>query len=193
MTTVPRRVLMILSSVLVACDRRPTAPPPTVESVVVSPASATLLALDQPLVLHATALTSRGDSIPGKIFTWASSNSGIVPVTADGVATSNVEGIVTITATTDGISGSATITVTQVPVALAFAQAPAGTFVGMPVGNIQVWVLDANHRAVNTAAPAVTLSLGGSTGGATLSGASAPSLHGMANFPSLTIDREGNG
>src|SRR6185295_4670331 len=116
--------VMILSS---SCDRHPSAPL-VVASVVVSPGAATLGALDQRLTLHATAFTTRGDSIPGKEFVWSSSNNGIVPVSPDGIVAANVEGTVTITATGDGISGSATITVAQVPVSLSFALPPNATY-----------------------------------------------------------------
>jgi len=192
--TVPR-VLVLAAPVMIlasSCDG-PLSAPAIVASVVVSPGAATLVALDQRLTLHATAFTAKGDAIAGKKFVWSSSNDGIVPVDADGIVVANVDGTATITATVDGISGSATMTVAPVPVSLSFALRPNATYVNVPIGNIEVNVLDANRRTVYTAVPRVTLSLASTPPGTTLSGTGAVATEGIARFPSLTINHPGTG
>ena len=86
---------------------------PTVASVVVTPGNATLVSLGEIVQLTASARDASGNAISGKTFTWSPSDVSVATVDATGLVTAVANGAVTITATTDGISGSAAITVTQ--------------------------------------------------------------------------------
>lgn len=55
--------------------------------------------------------------IAGRIITWASSNTSVVSVSSSGVVAGVSSGSATITATTEGVSGTATVNVTAVPIA----------------------------------------------------------------------------
>jgi len=94
-------------------------PPPTpaaVKSVDVSPASATL-SIGETKTLAATPKDAAGAAISGRTVTWTSSAASTVKVAANGVVTGVSAGTATITATSDGVSGTAAITVNaSVPV-----------------------------------------------------------------------------
>lgn len=94
----------------------PPAPPQTVASVAVSPASATIRVGGpqggRRVNLTATARTAGGATVSGVSFTWQSSNANVARVSADGRVDAVAPGLVTITATGGGRSGTATIVVT---------------------------------------------------------------------------------
>jgi uncharacterized protein YjdB len=81
-------------------------------SVVVTP-SPVSIRLGNSVQLTATAFDVLGNWITGRPFTWATSSGAIATVTSSGVVTAKHTGTVTITATLDGKSGSATVNVTQ--------------------------------------------------------------------------------
>jgi len=90
--------------------------PVSVASVAVTPASASV-PVGQTVQLTATLKDANGNTLSGRVVTWASSNSGIASVSASGLATAKAAGTATITATSEGKSGTSTVTVTSVPVA----------------------------------------------------------------------------
>jgi uncharacterized protein YjdB len=83
---------------------------PLAASVTVSPPSATL-DLGQSVALTAVVRDAGGNTIPGKTVTWASSSVATATVSPQGTATAVAEGTAQITATVDGVSGAAAITV----------------------------------------------------------------------------------
>jgi len=89
-----------------------TALPPsaTVDSVVVSPALANV-AVNGSLQLTATLLDSAGNTVNGPAVSWSSSNTAVATVSATGLVSGVVQGNATITAMSQGKSGSAAITV----------------------------------------------------------------------------------
>src|SRR5205814_131587 len=87
-----------------------------VASVTVSPVSASEQ-VGQTVALSATTKDAAGNVLSGRTVTWASSNSAAATVSASGVVTGVAAGSATITALSEGQSGTAGITVTQVPVA----------------------------------------------------------------------------
>src|SRR5207248_7504681 len=87
-----------------------------VASVTVSPASASVPA-GQTVQLSATLRDANGNILTGRSVTWASNNTSVATVTGTGLVTGKVAGSATITATSEGQSGTAAITVTPVPVA----------------------------------------------------------------------------
>src|SRR5207253_2546391 len=106
----------------------PTVP---VASVTVSPASVSVLQ-GQTVQLTATPRAAYGNPLTGRVITWQSSNSAIASVNGSGLVSGVAAGgPVTITATSEGQSGTASITVSGVPVASvtvspASASVPAG-------------------------------------------------------------------
>src|SRR5882672_2272045 len=87
-----------------------------VASVTVSPASASIQQ-GQTVQLTATPKDANGTALTGRVVTWSSSNTSVASVNAGGLVTSGVAGSATITATSEGQSGTSAITVTTVPVA----------------------------------------------------------------------------
>ena len=91
-----------------------TEPPPAVARVTVSPSSVSIEE-GGTHQFSATAYTSDNTMISGKTFAWTSSSPSVATVNASGLATGVDAGSTTITATVDGISGTATLTVTESP------------------------------------------------------------------------------
>src|SRR5207245_9129213 len=76
-----------------------------------------------------------GALLTGRVVTWASSNTGVATVNGNGLVTGVAAGSATITATSEGKSGTAALTVSVVPVASvavtpATASIPAGQTAG---------------------------------------------------------------
>ena len=94
-----------------ACEG--TQEPRAVASVAVTPTAASLTALDDTTRLTARALDAGGRAIAGKTFAWGSSDAGIAAVGASGLVTAMANGAATITATSDGVAGTAAVTVAQ--------------------------------------------------------------------------------
>jgi uncharacterized protein YjdB/PKD repeat protein len=88
-----------------------------VASVTVTPASASILA-GATQQLTATPRDADGNPLTGRVVTWSSSNPAIATVDASGLVTAVTGGgPVTITATSEGKSGTSAITVTTIPAA----------------------------------------------------------------------------
>ena len=98
-----------LSNVATGTTTASTAP---VATVTVSPASANVAvgALQQ---FTATPKDAGGNPLSGRVVTWASGNTALATVSGSGLVTGVAAGTMTITATSEGKSGSATITVTS--------------------------------------------------------------------------------
>jgi uncharacterized protein YjdB len=95
-----------------------TATAAPVASVVVLPGAATT-SVGGTTQFLAIPLDASGTALGGRVVTWASSNSAIATVDASGVATGVAAGSATITATSEGQSGNATLTVSAVTVPVA--------------------------------------------------------------------------
>src|SRR6266566_3087832 len=87
-----------------------------VASVTLSPAAATVT-VGTTTQLTATPKDANGTALGGRAVTWATSNAAAAAVSASGVVTGVAAGSATITATSEGQSGTSAITVTNVPVA----------------------------------------------------------------------------
>ena len=98
------------------------APEESVASVTVAPAANTVV-IGATVRLTATAKDAAGNALTGRQVTWSSSNTAIALVTT-GVVTGVAQGLSTITATAEGKSGTASVTVK----ALVFASVSAGGF-----------------------------------------------------------------
>jgi len=122
--------------------------PGAVAQVVVAPVTATLDALGRTQRFSASALDASGNVIPGPAFTWTSDNPLVAPVDVSGIVTALANGGATITATTNGISGSATCSVAQVVRSVVLSPASAAlAAVGLPQ-QFSAVALDGNGRTV---------------------------------------------
>ncbi len=119
-----RRLALLFSAAAVgamvvgSCEKpaKLTAPPVGVAQVDVMPMTATAQ-LGQTVQLTAMPEDANGIPLSGRTITWASSNIAVATVNASGLVTSVAVGTATITATCEGKSGTATITVVDIPVA----------------------------------------------------------------------------
>jgi len=93
-----------------------TVTPAPVASVTVTPPSANIN-VGQTATLTAQTLDGTGGVLTGRAVTWSSNNTGIATVSQSGVVTGVAPGNATITATSEGKSGTAAITVSPIPVA----------------------------------------------------------------------------
>lgn len=82
-------------------------------SVSVTPATTTLDALGATAQLVAAAQDANGHAIAGKTLAWASSAGSVASVDNSGLVTAVANGTASITATTQGMSGSSAVTVAQ--------------------------------------------------------------------------------
>ena len=121
------RTIIRLSAVLAAValakgcgDGDSPAAPPTPEparptTVTVSPATAELTALGATVQLTAEVRDQNASVMAGATITWTSSAPGVATVNASGLVTAADNGAATITASAGSASGSAVVTVAQVP------------------------------------------------------------------------------
>src|SRR5437879_7811056 len=120
--------------------------PVPVASVTVTPSSATIT-VGTSTQLSAVTKDSAGGTLSGRVVTWATSSAAVAAVSASGVVTSSAAGSATITATSEGRSGTATITVTNVPVA-SVTVSPATA--SIQTGSTQQLSVVTNDAAGNT-------------------------------------------
>lgn len=80
-------------------------------SVQVTPATSTLTAVGAQQQLQAAAFGLGGVPIPNPTVTWSSSNTAVATVSPSGQVTAVADGTVTITATVNGVNGTASVTV----------------------------------------------------------------------------------
>lgn len=100
-----------------------------VSSVVVTPTSATV-SVGNTTPLSATTLDASGNALTDRVVTWATSNSGVATVSASGVVTGVATGSATITATSEGKSATAAISVVAAVASVAVSPASANVAVG---------------------------------------------------------------
>jgi len=93
-----------------------TVDPAAVASVTVSPAAASVQG-GATVQLGDVTKDSAGNLLTGRTVSWMISNAAVATVSASGLVTGVAAGSATITATSEGKSGTSTITVTNIPVA----------------------------------------------------------------------------
>ena len=104
--------------------------PPPVATVSVSPTSPSLTPLAV-VQLTATTRDASGAVLTGRVVTWSSSNIAVATVSSSGLVTGvTVGGPVTITATSEGQSGTVTVTVVA-PIVTSVSVTPATTAVSI--------------------------------------------------------------
>ncbi len=100
--------------------------PVPVSSVSIVPSSVTL-ASGKTAPLTALPMDDDGNVLSGRTISWATDRTLVATVDASGVVTGIAPGTARITATTGGKSGTATITVTLVPVAMVIVSPGSAT------------------------------------------------------------------
>src|SRR5437867_9341571 len=140
--------------------------PVPVASVSVTPATATV-PVGQTRQLSATPQDANGSPLSGRTIAWSSDNTTVATVSASGLVTAKVAGSAKITATSEGQSGTSSLTVTTVPVA-SVSVSPASASVAVN----QTTQLTATPKDANgTPLTGRTISwLSGTTGVATVTG-----------------------
>ncbi|MBK6489200.1 MAG: Ig-like domain-containing protein [Gemmatimonadetes bacterium] len=121
-------------------------PPPVATVAVVLNSSA--LTPGQSTQAVATLRSAQGATLSGRVTTWSTTNAGVATVDGSGIVAAVSPGSATITATSEGQSGTAVVTVTQVPVATISLSLGNGA---MRVGDVQVGTAvarDANGAAL---------------------------------------------
>jgi len=118
--TIPTRVrstaigLLLVSGAIIACgggSESVTPPPPPVATVVVTNIPTGPVLIGGSVQLIAVAASATGSSLPGAPIVWSSSDATIASVSTGGLVSAVGAGEVTITATSGGKSGSATLDV----------------------------------------------------------------------------------
>ncbi|HYS21680.1 MAG TPA: Ig-like domain-containing protein, partial [Gemmatimonadales bacterium] len=186
--------------------------PMPVTSVTVTPAPATVL-VGQTAALAATLRDSASNILTGRVIAWTSGNPTVATVSATGVVTGVATGSTAITATSEGKSGTSTLTVSNVPVAsvtvspatAAAAVGGAATFAAtlrdsannILTGRVITWTsgtptvatVSATGVATGVAAgsTAITASSEGKSGSATLTVTNVPVASVSVSPPSATI------
>jgi len=124
-----------------------TPPVTPVGSVVVSPATASVVA-GQTTTLVATVKDANGTVVTNRVVTWTSSNAAVATVSTAGVVTGVTTGTATISATSEGKSGSAIVTVTPAPVGSVAVAPSASTIIIGQTGTLTATVSDVNGTVV---------------------------------------------
>ncbi len=134
--------------------------PPPVASVSVAPGAVTV-AVGGTVSLVASLKDANGNTLAGRTITWASSNAGVAMVSGTGVVSAAAVGAATITATSEGQSCTATVSVTAVPVAsVSMSPATASVQAGQTV-QVTATPKDASGSSLSGRAVTWTSSNGG--------------------------------
>ena len=96
----------------------------------------------------ATTLDANGATLTARPVTWSSGNPAVATVSADGIVTAVAVGTASITGTSEGKSGSATITVTPAPVATITLSPLNVTMVHLATQQLTATLEDAHHNVL---------------------------------------------
>lgn len=159
-------------------------------------ASVTMLEAGQTTQLQVVTLDSVGGVLLGRATAWSSSNPAVATVSPQGLVTAIGPGSVILTATSEGQSGAATLTVAARPASrLGFIVQPSNASAGMAIAPaIRVALQDAVGNIVTNATGTITLSFASNPVGGTLSGAlSVQAMQGVAIFTDVRVNLAGQG
>lgn len=167
-----------------------------VATVEVSPSTVTLPS-GSTQQLTATLRDDQGNVLTGRAVFWSTTDGTRASVSPTGLVTGLLPGgPVTIAATSEGRTGSSSVTVEVGPPArLAFVAQPSSAAAGAALAPpVTVEVLDAGGNRVVTATTTVSMAIGANPGSGTLGGdLVANAVNGLATFSSLSINRTGSG
>ena len=165
------------------------APPPApVATVEVSPSSVSVV-VGATAQITATTKDANGNTLTGRLVTWASTNPAVASVSSSGLITGVAAGSATVTATSEGISGTVSVTVTPKPVASVTISGTGPVCVGASLqltatplasdgqpltGRVVVWSVDTGlFASVSNSGLLLGLAVGSVTVTATVEGVSA--------------------
>ncbi len=183
------------ATILVAACGSDIGPPASVASVTVTPA-VTPLSAGATVQLTAVPKDANGTPLSGRIITWSSNAPAFATVDGSGLVSGKSPGTTTITATSEGKSGSADVTVSPGPAdRLAFTVQPTTTGAGSPIAPaVQVSARDALGNAAAGFTGNVTIGIGANPVGGTLAGTkTVTAVAGVADFGDLSIDKASTG
>jgi uncharacterized protein YjdB len=116
-----------------------------VASVTVSPPTSNLQS-GGTVQLSAVTRDANNNILTGRVVTWASGSTAIATVTANGLVTAVGSGTTNITATSEGRTGSASVSVALVPVATVAVTIPGGTVAAGASVQAAATLRDANNN-----------------------------------------------
>jgi len=120
----------------------------TVASVTVTPSPAAVLT-GATVTLTATVKDANGNVLTGRVVAWSTSNPGVATVSSTGVVMGVAAGTVTITATSEGKSGTSTVNVTTAPVgSVTVTPSPTTIIIGQSTA-LTATVKDVNGNTVS--------------------------------------------
>ena len=125
-----------------------TVTPVPVASVTVSPSTASV-EVGASLQLGATTASAGGQTLTGRVVTWSSSSSAIASVSSTGLVLGVAPGTATISATSEGRTGTAQVTVSAVPVASIRVTPSAATLPAGQTAQLTAQAFDANNNVLN--------------------------------------------
>ena len=110
-------LFLILGASVVACggDGGADIQQPTPVAAVTVTGPATTVEIGQTVQFTASAQDAGGTLVEGRMFEWTTANAAVANVSTTGIVTGVAEGSTDISASTEGITGSVTITVTAAP------------------------------------------------------------------------------
>ena len=123
-------------------------PAPVATTVAVSPGSAALTALGETARFTAEVRDQNGQVMAGAAVAWASSDPSVAMVDGAGLVTAAANGAATVTATAGSVSGTAAVTVTQSPDAVAVSPEEAAFAALGDTVRVAAEAFDANGHAV---------------------------------------------
>src|SRR6184192_94633 len=126
------RRLLAVAAVLLFATCHNEGPPATVASVTVTPRTLTV-GVGATAQLTATPKDANGTALTGRVVTWASDNTAVATVSPMGLVGGVAQGQATITATSEGQSGTAALTVVVLVASVTVTPTPATVGIGQTV------------------------------------------------------------
>ena len=115
----PGRIGTAMTALAAAIASACSDPVPVPSTITVSPFSANLVALGETVQLSAAVKDQNGNSMPDATVAWSSGAPSVATVAANGLVAAAGLGSATVTASSGSVSGTAAVTVEQVPAAVA--------------------------------------------------------------------------
>ncbi len=187
--------LRLWATILVVGCGSDIGPPAPVASVTVTPA-ATPLSAGATVQLTAVPKDANGTPLSGRIITWSSNAPAFATVDGSGLVSGKSPGAATITATSEGKSGSGDVTVSPGPAdRLAFTVQPTTTGAGSPITPaVQVSARDALGNTAAGFTGNVMIGIGTNPVSGTLAGTkTVAAVAGVVDFGDLSIDKASTG
>ncbi|HKP29758.1 MAG TPA: Ig-like domain-containing protein [Gemmatimonadales bacterium] len=168
--------------------------PKAVATVTVTPAQVSLM-VGETGDLTVIARSEDDETLTGRPVTFASDNPEIATVSDAGRVTAISAGLTVITATVEGKSGTANVSVDALPASqLDFQNQPGTGAAGSPIPPVRVEVQNSQGGTVSEGTMSITLALADNPTGATLSGTlTVVASNGVATFSNLRINEAGSG